>query len=1046
MQLTELSLRRPVTVCMLFVCMTVIGLVAGNRLPLEALPDIQFPGLFITIPYPNSTPEDVERRIVRPAEEALAQLPNVKRMRSESREDGAGIFLFFGWGADMETRAVEARDKLDAIRDRLPAELERIQIFRGSTSDAPMLVLRISSDRNLKHSWDLLNRNLKRRIERLDGVARVELYGVQDKEVRVELSAERIAAHGIDLRQLGRTLREANFAITAGDFVQAGRRYYVKPQGRFADLDQVRDFVINPHGIRLRDVGEVKFVDPVRTDGRHLNRSYAIGLNVFRENGSNLVDVAGRVLEEVEQIRAVPEMQGINLYVMEDQADGVRSSLRDLLQAGMIGALLSMAVLFLFLRDWKMTAIVALSVPLSLVITLGFMYFSGFTLNILTLMGLMLSVGMLVDNSVVVTESIYRTREAIADPIEATLTGTRAVGLAVVAGTLTTAIVFLPNLFGAQSNITVFMSHVAVTICVSLAASLLVALTLIPQLTSRIRGTVAARTPWIDAITGVQQRLLGWVLRHHGKAMLLSVLTLCSYAIVNGIVGAAGGGPLVKMELFPEENSKRLLLRYNINDVYALEKVEAAVDRVEEYLYANQDRFEFESVYSYYSIGRAESTIILRDPSEGRTRTASQIKELIREGAPKIAIGQLSFDDNRNASGEKLTVRVFGESAEYLRSVADNVAAILRGVDGLTDVRVNAQAETQELRIRVNRDRARKHGLSSQEVAEFVAGAFRGTPLRPYRTDKGEVDFRIELRREDRLDLDSLRTLPILTPTGQRIALGAIAELSTGGVSGMIQRDNRQTSLQVEFSTEDGVTTEDAQKKISAVLDELSFPPGYGWGYGRAFDYEAEEMMNMLVNMVLALFCIYFVMGALFERALAPLAIIVSIGFGFVGAFWFFAATGTTMSFMGFIGMLVLMGIVVNNGIVLIDHVHRLRAAGLDRIEALMQGSRDRIRPILMTAATTMLGMVPLSLSSTAIGGNGPPYYPMARAIIGGLLFATVFTLVLLPTWYIAMEDWGHWGRRVLRRARGVPLDPAAEAAGRPSARPLPDPDTEAYP
>ena len=1027
MKLTELSLKRPVTVCMFFVCMTVIGLMAGKRLPLESLPDIQFPGLWIQIPYPNSTPEDVERRIIRPAEEALATLPSVQRMRSESREDGGGIFLWFGWGTDLGTKSVEARDKLDSIRDQLPDGVERMQIFKFSSGDDPMLVLRISSDRELKHSWDMLDRNLKRRIERLEGVARVELYGVQAKEVRVELSAERIAAHAIDLRRLSQTLQQANFAITAGDFVQSGRRYFVKPEGRFEDLDTIRNFVIDDRGIRLRDIGEVRFIDPVRTDGRHLNRTYAIGLNVFRENGSNLVDVATRVIAEVEKIKQVPEMQGVNLYVMQDQADGVRTSLGDLLNAGLIGALLSMIVLFLFLRDWKMTAIVALSVPLSLVITLGFMYFFGFTLNVLTLMGLMLSVGMLVDNSVVVTESVYRTRERIADAFKATLSGTRAVGMAVVAGTLTTAIVFLPNIFGEQTNITVFMAHVAITICVSLAASLLVALTLIPQLTSRVGGEVIGRTPWIDRVTAVQQRLLGWTLNNYWKTFLLSLTLLLSYALANGVYGAVTDKSLVNLEMFPEENAKRLFLRYNINDVYALDKVEAAVDRVEEYLYANQDEFEFESVYSYYSLGRAESTILLRDDADGgRSKTSAEIKDLIRENAPKIAIGQLSFDDNRSASGEKLTVRVFGESAEYLREVAENTAKILRGVEGLTDVRVNAQAETQELRIKVNRERARKHGLSSQEVAEFVAGAFRGTPLKPYRTDKGEVDFRIELRRSDRLSLDALRTLPLLTPTGDRIALGAIAELSIGGVSGMIHRENRQTSLQVEFSTEEGVTTEDAQKKITAVLDELSFPPGYGWGYGRAFDYEAEEMANMMINMVLAVFCIYFVMGALFERALAPLAIIVSIGFGFVGAFWFFAATGTTMSFMGFIGMLVLMGIVVNNGIVLIDHVQQLRAQGLDRIEALMRGSRDRLRPILMTAATTILGMVPLALGETAIGGDGPPYFPMARAIIGGLIFATLFTLILLPTWYLAMEDWAHWGKRALRRARGVPLDPAA--------------------
>lgn len=1016
MKMTELSLRRPVTVCMVFVCMTVIGLIASQRLPLESLPDIEFPGLFVQIPYPNSTPEEVERRIIRPAEEALATLPGVKRMNSESRDDGGGVFMFFGWGSDLGTKSVEARDKLDSIRDSLPQDVERIQIFKGSTSDNPIVIVRISADRSLKNSWDMLDRNLKRRIERLDGVSRVELYGVEPKEVRIELHAERVAAHGVDLRQLSEKMRQANFAYTAGDLTEGRQRFYVKPEGRFTDLDSIRDFVIDPRGIRLRDVADVRYIDPERLDGRHLNRTYAVGLNVFRENGANLVDVADRALAEIEEIKGLAEMQGISLYVMMNQADDVRTSLGDLINAGLIGALLSLIVLYLFLRDWRMTLVVTLSVPISLIVTLGFMYFFGYTLNVLTLMGLMLSVGMLVDNSVVVTESIFRTRETEPDGFKATLAGTRSVGLAVVLGTLTTAIVFLPNIFGEQTNITTFLSHVAITICVSLAASLLVALTLIPQLTARVGGAVVSRTPLIDRISRVQQKLLAWSLKHFWKSILIS------FAILGSVVGA---GQFVKMEMFPEENAKRLFLRYNINDVYALEKVEAAVDLVEEYLYSNQDDFQFESVYSYYSLGRAESSILLK-PKEQRTLGAAELKDKIREGLPKIAIGSLSFDDNRSGSGEKLSVRVYGESAEHLRDVAENVAKIMRGIDGLTDVRVNAEAATWEVRVKVNRDRARKHGLSSQEVAEVVAGAMRGTPLRPYRTDSGEVDMRLELRRADRLNLDSLRTLPILTPAGDRIALGTIADLSIGEVSGQIRRENRQTSLQVEFSTAEDVTTEDAKQKLEAVLNELSYPPGYGWGYGRAFDFEAEEGKNMLINMFLALCCIFLVMAALFESALAPLSIIVSIGFAFVGAFWFFAATGTTMSFMGFIGMLVLMGIVVNNGIVLIDHVQQLRAQGLDRIEALMHGSRDRLRPILMTAATTILGMVPLALGETAIGGDGPPYFPMARAIIGGLIFATLFTLILLPTWYLAMEDWANWGKRALRRARGAPLDPSA--------------------
>jgi HAE1 family hydrophobic/amphiphilic exporter-1 len=277
MKLTEISLKRPVTVCMFFVCLTLIGVMGGRQLPLEFLPDIEFPGLFVQIPYRNSTPEEVERRITRPVEEALATLSGIENMESTSRDDGAEIQIRFRIGEDMAVKGVEARDKLDAIRASLPADVERLNVFKFASNDIPMLQFRIAADRDLKNSYDMLERNLKRRIERLEGVSRVDLYGVEKKEIRIELAADRIAAHGIDVRELGDTLRKANFALAAGDLVEAGKRYYIKPEGRFTRLEDVQDFVINSQGLRLGDVAAIRFTQPRQTYERHLNQKYAVG-------------------------------------------------------------------------------------------------------------------------------------------------------------------------------------------------------------------------------------------------------------------------------------------------------------------------------------------------------------------------------------------------------------------------------------------------------------------------------------------------------------------------------------------------------------------------------------------------------------------------------------------------------------------------------------------------------------------------------------------------------------------------------------------------
>ena len=1015
MNLTALSLQRPVTVAMFFVCVSVIGILGGSRLPLESIPDIEFPGFNVNIPYQNSTPEEVERRITRPVEEALSTISGVKQMFSTSTENGAGIFIQFDWDVDIAAKGVEARDKIDAIRSQLPAEMDRVLIEKFNPGDQAMLVLRISSDgRDLKDSYDLLDRNLKRRVEQTSGVSRVNLIGVEQKQVRVDLSAQAVAAHGIDLRVLAQTLAAANFAITAGNVLESGTRYFVKPEGRFANLEDVGNFVVQRNGLRLRDIATVSYTDPVLTYGRHLNQRYAIGLEVFKETGANLVEVSQRVKDEIAKISALPEMAGINIIPFNDSATDVKSSLAELGEAGLVGALFSILVLWVFMRDLRLTFIVTLSVPLSLLMTLGVMFFMDYSLNVLSLMGLLLSIGMLVDNSVVVVESIAAERARGLSGMAATLEGVKKVGLAVTLGTLTTAIVFLPMIFGEKNEMNLFLSHVAMTICVSLAASLLVAVTLIPQLTTRLPAASTQGRAWLTRLADRYAEWLRWTLKHPAKMATFIVLLIFSGAVPMNLG--------LKVDMFPNGEGTRLFMAYNLNNVYPVAKVEESVNQIENYLAQNKEALEIESIYSYFDIERALTLVYLKDPKTfERQLSNAQIMERITQEMPKIAIGEATFERNRG-SGGKLSVQVWGQTSERLREVATDVTALMKRLPGLADVRLNVGAENAEVRVKVDRDRARQHGLSSQQVAEVVAGAMRGTRLRPYRTATGEVEMILQFRREDRFDLDALMSLPIIAPSGERVTLATVAELSEGAVAAQINREDRLISMNVEFSAKDKTTAEDAKKVVSEALAQLQFPSGYGWAFGRAFESEDEAGAAMVTNMLLALACIYIVMAALFESVLAPTAIITGIIFSFIGVFWFFWATGTVFSFMAMIGLLVLMGIVVNNGIVLIERVHQLRAAGHNREHALIEGSRERLRPILMTACTTVLGMVPLALGTTGVGGDGPPYYPMARAVIGGLTFATVVSLIVLPTMYCWFEDLGFWGTRQWRRAAGKPL------------------------
>jgi len=1013
MKHTEIALRRPVTTVVVFVALALVGLIASRLLPLEKFPDIEFPGIFIQIPYDGSTPEEVERLITRPVEEALATLSGVEAMFSSSSESQAQIFLQFDWEQNMGAKGIEARSKVDGIRHQLPDDVRRVLVFTGSLGDQPVLQLRISSERDLSNSYDLLDRLLKRRIERIDGVSRVDLHGVDPREIRILLSADMLAAYGLDITELRNLLTRSNFAVNAGRLTAGDQRLSVRPRGEFGSVDEIRNLVINADGLRLGDVAEIELRTPDRNYGRHLDRAYAIGLGVNKTTGANLVDVTDRVIAEVEEVGKLPQMSGINIFPLDNAGDSVRKSLNDLLSAGLLGGLLAIVVLYLFLRQISTTLIVISSVPFSLLITLGALYFAGLSLNILSMMGLMLAIGMLVDNAVVVTESIFRHREMQKDkPFQATLKGVREVGLAVIAGTTTTIIVFAPMIVGTKNDIMVFLTHVAVTIIVALLASLLIAQTLVPMLAARIRLPAKPKDgALMPRLTRRYTASLRWIIDRPWWTGLGIVLT-CVIGVLPLMLD------LVKFDMFPQDSGRRLYMPYHVQGQHSLERVEATVDTIEEYLFSRQEEFNIRSIYSYYEQGRAESTLLLTDEDDA-TLSTKEIIERIEADMPIIAIGKPSFQFDQQGGGEGFTVQISGDSTELLNELGIDVARALSSIDGLKDVRSDSESGDSEVRVTIDRDRAAAIGLTAADIAQNISIAMRGENLREFRGETGEIEVRLAFRENDKQSIEQLANLPLFTPDGRRINLGSVASLHVGSSPATIRRTDRQTAVILSGNIEDGTTADDIRPKVKSLMEQIELPPGYSWKEGRGFERTDETQELMVTNLVLGVACIFLVMAALFESLLLPFSIILgSIVFSIFGVFLFFAATGTTFSFMAMIGIMILIGVVVNNGIVLVDHVNNLRHEGMSRSDAIVEAGRDRLRPILMTVATTIVGLAPLAVGTTQIGGDGPPYYPMARAIIGGLAFSTLVSLLVVPALYIYFDKLAAWGRKVMRTAR----------------------------
>ncbi len=1025
MRHTKLALERPVTTIMVWLAVLAVGLISTKLLRLEEMPDITFPGMRVVIPYTGSTPEEVEKLIVRPVEEAVATLSGIEEIRANARADEAQIDVLFSWDRDPDAASFEVRTKLDSIKPSLPEGADRILMFAYSASGEPVVNLRLASDRDLTDQYDTLEKYLKRPLERIEGVARVELQGVEPREVRVLVDPNRIAAYGVNVQELRDLLEASNFSVTAGEITENGSRFIVRPIGELRSLEDVRSIIVTG-SVRVGDIAQVELVAPELGVGRHIDGKPAVGIDIYKATQANVVEVADAVMEAVEVARKSPQLQGIDVIVLNNQADSIRESLQELRNAGLIGAVLSFFMLLAFLRHVPTTLIVSLAVPASLLVTLGAMYFMGFTLNILTMMGMLLAIGMLVDNSVVVTESIFRHRQMTpGQPLKATLAGVQEVGLATLAGTFSTIIVFLPLVFGEKNQMSIFLVHVAVPIVVAMLASLLVAQTLIPMLASRMPPPPpVASGSWFARLQNAYQRRLEWALDHPKTMALIVLLILLSPVPLFAL-------KIAKVDPFPQEASRTLWLPYHLNGAYPLARVEQAVNRVEAFLEANRERFDIETYYSYWITDEAGTRLYLTEKDEARV-SAADVMEMITAEMPEIIIGEPSFSFEQGAGTSTFSLQVSGESTERLAGISRDVARYLSNVPGLEAVRSEAGSGEEEVQVIVDRDRASQLGLTTEMIAMTVTGAMRGDKLPELRTEERDVTMRLAFRESDRQSVEDLAKVPIMLPDGTRIELGAVADFEVRPSDREIRRLNRMTSVAINANLAEGLTMEEARKRVEPVMNAYPLPAGYSWKFGKGFDENDKAMQTMSQNMLLAVVLIYLVMAALFESTLYPLSIITSILFAIVGSIWFLALTGTSITMMAMIGFMILIGVVVNIGIVLIAHVLDLRSNGLPRRAAILQAGRDRLRPILMTVLTTLLGMLPLAVGDAQVGGGGggPAYHPMARAIMGGLAFSAVVSLLIVPMFYVWFDDLHLWAKRVFS-AKGVPA--TAETAPVPA-------------
>jgi hydrophobic/amphiphilic exporter-1 (mainly G- bacteria), HAE1 family len=1015
MSLPRFAVRRPVTTGMAIVTTVVVGAISLSQISLDLWPSFERPVVRVTVPYPDASPTEVERKIVRPLEEELGTVRRLENITSTASQNRARLELEFEAGTNMDLASLEVRERVELARRRLPGDVDRINLSRFGTDDQPVLRGALSWEGDPARLTELIERRVEPAILAVPGVAAVEFSGLEEREVTVELDQGRMQSAGVTLAQISQALARGNQDISAGEIELGEIRFLVRAEGTFRRPEEIEALPLGRNGVRLGDVATVRYEYPDRDFFFRLNQQNARQLQVFKDSEANIVEVARDVRATLEALRAEPGLSAIGFRFWQDQSEGILEALNALMQAGAVGGVLAVIILFIFLRRLTPTLIVGASIPVSLIFTVAILHATGASINVITLSGLMLAVGMLIDNAVVVVENIFRHREMGDTAEDAAVSGANEVGLAILAGTTTTIVVFMPLFFMTPNMMGTQMREFGMSISFAIAASLGIAFTLVPLLSMwLLRGRMpepgGAFTRLSSAYRAALDRLLDRRLATGAVAALIFI---------------AGGYVIWSLpkDLMPSEDRRFVMMSVSTPRGMSVDERSDLFASVERHLLANRERFEVENVSAMSSPNWNNIMITLKPYSAGARLSAAEISVMIQDELPVIP--GVEWRQRRAwGQGGRVSVRLIGESTDVLADLAEQIEwRIERDVAGIQNLDNSLQAGNQEVRVRVDRNAADRQGLSSRDIAQAVSGALRGRAATRFRSGDREVEVLAQLREEDRLSIDQLGTLAIGTPDGRNVQLNTVADLIVVGGPQDIRRENRLTSVSISGEVAPGGSREAVQQEIAELMATVDLPAGYTWDLGRGFREEQEQFGEMIFAAMLALILIYLLLAALFESLLLPVIIYFSILFAVPGMGLVFLLTGTPLSILSFLGILITVGIVVNNSIVMIDLVNQLRTRGLERREALIAGCQARLRPVLMTSLTTLIAMMPMAFFAGE--GMGQMFAPIGQAVIGGLSTSMVLTLLLTPVLYAWVDDVGLWAGAIARRARWV-------AAGRP--------------
>ncbi|WP_138420686.1 efflux RND transporter permease subunit [Aquibacillus sediminis] len=1009
MKLVDLSVKRPVGVIMIVVAIIALGVISVRNLAIDLFPEIDLPIAVITTTYEGAAPQEVEELVSKPIESSVSTLEGIDTVQTQSENGSSLVMMMFKNGTDLDNTLLDVRERIDQVKAMLPEDADDPSVLRFDPQQTPVIYTALVG-KPVEELQQIADDQVVPMYERQSGVGSVTIDGGKTREIHVEIDQEQLMPYGLDADTLIQAINSSNQSVSAGMLEKGGKDLQIRVEGEYKSVEDIRSTnITTPTGahIQLSDITTVRdtFADVSsisKVDGRP-----GIVLSVLKESDGNTVEVSGNVRDAMSELEGeLPD--GVEQRVVIDTADYINQSINSVSMNMLYGGLFSVFILLLFLKSFRATIVIGVSIPIAIISTFALMYFTGNTLNMLTMGGLALGIGMMVDSSIVILENIVSYRQQGYSIKEAAVKGASELAPAIIASTTTTLVVFLPIVFveGLASSI---FTPLALTVSFALVASLIVAITLIPMLSSNLLTKAFSedgRRYWFN-------QFLNWIIKGYQKILQASLRfrkTTITLTIAL-VIGSFALIPLIGAEFIPSGDQGQISINVTTPNGTKLEDTEEVTDQINEKLEPYQSIMET----NYLTVGgdsdgmglstssNAATYTLQLISSEERSVSTDQVMAEIDQAVQEIPGAEISVSamETGISSGSPVNIQLNGPDYDVLKELSNQVVYLINDIEGVHNPESSAEDGRPEVQVNVDRDVAAQYGLTYQEVMSQVNMALSGQVATRYREAGDEIDVKLVFPEEDRQTINDLENVKIQTQQGSMITLSSIADLDQVQGPDSLTRENQQRQVNVTSDVVDrdlgSVTTD-----IEAALDGLNFPDGYSYSMGGEAQDMAESFMDLGLALIFSIFLVYAVMAVQFENFLHPFVIMFSMPATAVGIFGGLFITGLPLSITAFIGIIMLAGIVVNNAIVLVDYINILRAKGIDRREAIIEAGSSRLRPILMTTLTTILGMLPLAL---AIGEGTEMQQPLAVVVIFGLGVSTIFTLVLVPAVYTLMDD-----------------------------------------